>query len=244
MIRLAICLWFFAWPVQALTCLTEAFEKASFTRCTVNPAKDDLRLFWRGTDDQPLGFFSNLKSFVQSQNLRLKFAMNAGMFRTDLSPAGHYVEQGTQYRQVMRKEGPGNFGMLPNGVFCKSVSTARVYETNDFVQQSPACEYATQSGPMLVIDGKLHPRFLENSTSKFIRNGVGTSDHGNEIHFVISNTVVTFHQFARYFKDRLGINNALYLDGNVSNIFAPAIIRFGVGRPVGPMFAVVEPAGE
>ncbi|MEK9643896.1 MAG: hypothetical protein VW122_15175, partial [Paracoccaceae bacterium] len=62
--------------------------------------------------------------------------------------------------------------------------------------------------------------------------------------FVISNTVVTFHQFARYFNDRLGINNALYLDGNVSNIFSPALIRFGVGRPVGPMFAVVEPAGE
>ena len=242
MIRLALYLYFLALPAHALSCLTEAFEDKSFIRCTVDTAQDDLRLFWKGEDDKPLGFFSNLKSYLLNQDLKLKFGMNAGMFRKDLSPAGHYVEGGDQYRQVMRKAGPGNFGMLPNGVFCIEMSNAKVFETNDFVEQAPTCEYATQSGPLLVIDGKLHPRFLENSTSKFIRNGVGTTDQGDEAHFVISNTVVTFHQFARYFKDHLGINNALYLDGNVSVIFAPALARFGIGRPIGPMIAVVEPA--
>ena len=57
--------------------------------------------------------FSNLKSYLLNQDLTLKFAMNAGMFRKDLSPAGHYVEAGNQYRQVIRKAAPGNFGMLP-----------------------------------------------------------------------------------------------------------------------------------
>ena len=127
--------------------------------------------------------------------------MNAGMFRKDQSLAGHYVEAGYQYRQVIRKAGPGNFGMLPNGVFCIEGSNAKVFETNDFLMQMPTCEYATQSGPMLVIDGALHPRFLENSQSKFIRNGVGSTGQGDQAHFVISDTVVTFYQFARYFKD-------------------------------------------
>ena len=127
--------------------------------------------------------------------------MNAGMFRKDLSPAGHYVQAGTQYRQRIHKAGPGNFGMLPYGVFCIQGSRAEVFETNDCLGQTPICEYAKQSGPMLVIDGALHPRFLENSQSKFIRNGVGSTGQGDQAHFVISDTVVTFYQFARYFKD-------------------------------------------
>ena len=96
MIRLTICLYFFALPANALNCLTEAFEHISFTRCTVEAARADLRLFWKGEDDRPLGFFSNLKSYLLNQDLTLKFAMNAGMFRKDLSPAGHYVEAGNQ----------------------------------------------------------------------------------------------------------------------------------------------------
>ena len=242
MIRLTLCLCFFALPAHALSCLTEAFEDNLFTRCTVDAARADLRLFWKGEDERPLGFFSNLKAKLLNQDLTLKFAMNAGMFRKDLSPAGHYVEAGNQYRKVIHKAGPGNFGMLPNGIFCIEGSSAKVFETNNFLVQTPTCEYATQSGPMLVIDGALHPRFLENSTSKFIRNGVGTTDQGDQAHFVISDTVVTFHQFARYFKNHLGIKNALYFDGNVSLIFAPTLDRLGIGRPVGPMIAVVEPA--
>ena len=35
--------------------------------------------------------------------------------------------------------------------------------------------FATQSGPMLVIDGKIHPAFIEDSTDRKPRNGVGVS---------------------------------------------------------------------
>ena len=78
MIRLTLCLYFFALPANALSCLTEVFEGTSFTRCTVDVARADLRLFWKGEDDRPLGFFSNLKSYLLNQDLKLKFAMNAG----------------------------------------------------------------------------------------------------------------------------------------------------------------------
>ena len=95
---------------------------------------------------------------------------------------------------------------------------------------------------MLVVDGKLHPKFLPDSSSRFIRNGVGTSQEGQLAHFVITNRPIIFHQFARLFKDHLGLNSALYLDGNISQMYAPLINRVGHGRSLGPIIGVVSPA--
>ena len=95
---------------------------------------------------------------------------------------------------------------------------------------------------MLVVDGKLHPKFLPDSSSRFIRNGVGTSQEGQWAHFVITNRPIIFHQFARLFKDHLGLNSALYLDGNISQMYAPLINRVGHGRSLGPIIGVVSPA--
>ena len=94
---------------------------------------------------------------------------------------------------------------------------------------------------MLVIDGALHPRFLRNSTSRFVRNGVGTSDDGQTAVFVISNTPVTFHTFGSFFRDHLGLRNALYFDGNVSRLRAPDLGRNDIGfGALGPIIGVVE----
>ena len=89
---------------------------------------------------------------------------------------------------------------------CLRPGRADVFETLDFVKQAPDCSFATQSGPMLVIDGDLHPRFLPDSTSRFIRNGVGTSADGSKAIFVISNNTVTFHEFGHFWvARRLGV---------------------------------------
>ena len=94
---------------------------------------------------------------------------------------------------------------------------------------------------MLVIDGELHPRFLRDSTSRFIRNGVGTSDDGTIASFVISNSPVTFHAFGSMFRDHLGLNQALYFDGNVSRLRAPELGRNDIGfGALGPIIGVVE----
>ncbi|MFP4274873.1 MAG: phosphodiester glycosidase family protein, partial [Paracoccaceae bacterium] len=128
---------------------------------------------------------------------------------------------------------------LPNGVFCISEGRARVIETRRFAAEAPACRYATQSGPMLVLDGALHPRFLPDSSSRFIRNGVGTDDAGERVVFAISEQPVSFDEFGRLFRDVLGLRQALYLDGSVSRLHAPALGRSDFGRAMGPVVGVV-----
>ncbi|MBL4768521.1 MAG: phosphodiester glycosidase family protein [Rhodobacteraceae bacterium] len=202
-------------------------------------AHDDLRLFLNDTDDTPFGQFTAVDRALGDQGEMLSFAMNAGMYHKDRSPVGHYVENGTEQMRVIPNVGPGNFGLLPNGVFCISENRADVIETLEFVKQAPVCQYATQSGPMLVINGQLHPRFLIDGTSRYLRNGVGTSLDGQRVVFVISRNTVTFHEFGSLFRDKLDIPNALYFDGNISRLYAPELGRHDSGFRMGPIVGVV-----
>jgi uncharacterized protein YigE (DUF2233 family) len=164
--------------------------------------------------------------------------MNAGMYHRDLSPVGLYVEEGQEVSGIVTSDGPGNFGLLPNGVFCIG-ETFRVIESRAFKEDRPDCRFATQSGPMLVIDGKLHPKFLADSDSTYIRNGVGVSADGNRAVFAISNAPVNFHAFARLFRDELDLEDALYFDGNISRLYAPQLNRHDAGFPMGPIVGTV-----
>ena len=80
-------------------------------------------------------------------------------------------------------------------------------------------KWATQSGPMLVIDGAIHSAFKKGSINVNIRNGVGILPD-NKIVFAISKEEINFYDFAEYFKN-LGCKNALYLDGFVSRMYLP-----------------------
>ena len=166
--------------------------------------------------------------------------MNGGMYHPDRQPVGLYIEDGIEAQSIVTREGPGNFGLLPNGVLCLSETAAAVIESRSFAANPPACRFATQSGPMLVIDGALHPRFLVNSDSLFIRNGVGVRPDGTLV-AAISDAPVTFHHFGRLFRDVLGTPNALFLDGKVSRLHAPSLDRSDFGFPVGPILGVVGP---
>ena len=223
----------------AQECRETEFEGNRFTICEVDASQADLRLFLKGEDGKILGQFSSIDQLLKAQGRQLAFAMNAGMYHKDRDPVGYYLENGTEIMHVVPKAGPGNFGMLPNGVFCIRPGRADVIETLEFVERAPDCTYATQSGPMLVIDGALHPRFLVDSTSRYVRNGVGTSADGKRAVFVISRNAVTFYEFGSLFRDGLGLKNALYFDGKVSKLYAPELGRKDSGFAMGPMVGVV-----
>ncbi|MDK3016764.1 phosphodiester glycosidase family protein [Pseudodonghicola flavimaris] len=227
----------------AVECRDTRFEGNLYTLCEVDAAQEDLRLFLRDEAGEILGQFGAVNDRLAAAGKKLVFAMNAGMYHQDRSPVGHYVENGEELMRVIPNAGPGNFGLLPNGVFCIRPGRADVFETRRFIEEKPACRDATQSGPMLVIDGELHPRFLPDSTSHYVRNGVGTSADGRRAVFVLSRSAVTFYDFGRFFRDALQLPQALYFDGNVSRLYAPGIGRNDPGFDLGPIVGVVEPAG-
>jgi uncharacterized protein YigE (DUF2233 family) len=121
----------------------------------------------------PYAYLSALPRSLEGGTGRLLFATNAGMFDANLKPVGLYVEQGRELVHANIKSGKGNFHMKPNGVFYISAHEAAVAETQTFLKQRPQVDPATQSGPMLVIDGRLHSRFDRRSTSLKARTGVG-----------------------------------------------------------------------
>lgn len=225
-------------PAAAVTCEDVVYAENSYTICTVDAASENLRLFYKDANDAVIGSFGEIAA--QPDVAALEFAMNAGMYHDDRRPVGHYIESGVEVMRVIPNAGPGNFGLLPNGVFCINDDRAQVYETLQYLDQAPACRDATQSGPMLVIDGALHPRFLRSSTSRFIRNGVGTSADGQTAVFAISNNAVTFHEFGSLFRDYLALPNALYFDGKVSRMYYRASGRSDFGFQLGPMVAVIQ----
>ena len=169
----------------------------------------------------------------------LAFAMNGGMYHKDWSPVGLYVEDGREMKRASTASGPGNFHMKPNGVFYATQDRAGVAETGRYLRQKPKAEIATQSGPMLVIDGRIHPKISEEGVSRKVRNGVGVRDPHTVV-FAISDGLVTFGQFARLFRDALGCQNALFLDGSVSSLYAPALNRSDWRAPLGPIIGAVE----
>ncbi len=224
--------------ISGAACETVLFDSAEFTACEVDLAEADVRLFLRDEAGAVYGTFSRVENALPD-GARLGIAMNAGMFHEDRSPVGLYVEDGEQEMRIITSDGPGNFGLLPNGVLCLGENEAAVVESRRFADDPPACTHATQSGPMLVIDGDLHPRFLPDSDSLNIRNGVGVDDGGTTLWMVISDQAVNFHHFARFFRDHLGTPNALYFDGRVSRLHAPDIGRSDLGFPIGPILGVI-----
>jgi uncharacterized protein YigE (DUF2233 family) len=227
-------------------CREDAVGEARYVVCDFDPQTDEIRLFLRDESGAPYGDFAPVAAALAAKGETLVFAMNAGMYHKDRTPVGLYVEDYEELKKISTTDGPGNFHLLPNGVFWiwaeDGYRGAHVRETEIYQKSAhDVVAYATQSGPMLVIDGALHPKFLKDSTSRKRRNGVGVREDGGVV-FAISDTAVTFHEFAVYFRDTLKCPNALYLDGTISRLYAPELGRDEPGLPMGPIVGVVVKA--
>ncbi|GAB5456303.1 MAG: phosphodiester glycosidase family protein [Henriciella sp.] len=221
-------------------CASISHQGDAYTVCTFSMSESKIRLFHSDAEGQAYRQFNTLERELDEQGQSLIFAMNGGMYHEDRSPVGFFRDEFGDRATVNTNDGPGNFHLKPNGVFWISRFEAGIHESQSYLDLEIDPIYATQSGPMLVIDGALHPGLNPDGTSRRRRNGVGVSEDGLMVHFAISDTAVTFHDFATLFRDEIGVSNALFLDGQVSRIFAPEINRNELGSDLGPIVGVVE----
>lgn len=218
---------------------------AAYTVCDFDARKSDIQLFLRDDKGEIYGSFARLADGLANKGETLVFAMNAGMYAEDRTPVGLYVENGRTFNGANTRSGAGNFHLKPNGVFWVNDGRAGVAETARFLKSRMRAEFATQSGPMLVIGGRIHPRIHGDGMSQKFRNGVCVQD-GHIVRFAISNRPVTFHEFALLFRDRLHCPDALFLDGgSASGLYAPSLSRHDRFIPaMGPILGVVEKANR
>jgi uncharacterized protein YigE (DUF2233 family) len=201
-----------------------------------NPKKEVCKLYWKNSKGEKLKSLGAVKNFVASQNHTLLIAMNAGMYLPDNTPQGLFLSEGATIKKLDTKKGKDNFYWLPNGVFAlDKTGKPFVVETSKY-NTLKNMWYATQSGPMLVINGKMHEGFSETSKSLYRRNGVGILPNGNAV-FIMSKDAVTLHEFATMFM-RYGCKNALYLDGAISQMYCPSQNISQLGGDFGVMVGI------
>ena len=199
---------------------------------TVDIKNANLALYYRDENKEPFRSFDGLRERLAAKGERLVFATNAGMYNKELFPLGLHVENANVLQKMhLPKPGKnidadtvvGNFDLPHNGIFEIRDGKAAIIETQKLAQSAAAQDWArvrlaTQSGPMLLIDGAINPGFNENSGNLKIRSGVGIIDE-KTIVFAISDDPVSFYDFALIFKEQFNCGNALFLDGAISKMY-------------------------
>lgn len=217
-------------PVES-PCAEQSFEETSLIVCRAEGAIE-IRSGHRN--------FAELGAALGERAGDVAFAMNAGMFDDAGRPIGLMIEDGRVVKAINRREGGGNFHLMPNGVFLVRRDGHAEVVTSERYKPASDIAFATQSGPMLVIGGMLHPKFDADGTSRYVRNAVGIGPDGKPL-FVMSQDVVSFGKLARFFRDRLKVRDALYLDGSVSSLWDPANGRMDDFTDLGPMVVAFRP---
>lgn len=209
---------------------------------TVNIENSDIRFFWQNSDGQRVKSLGNLRDWLAKNKQTLVFATNAGMYTPERAPQGLYIENGEMLVPVDTANGSGNFYLKPNGIFLLTTDNkANVVETSAYSEINvETVKYATQSGPLLLNNGNMHPAFQKGSSNKYIRSGVGVKNDLTTVVFAISINPVNFYDFALLFQEQFKCDNALYLDGQVSRMYLPALNRYDSDGDFGAMIAVLE----
>jgi uncharacterized protein YigE (DUF2233 family) len=210
-----------------------------YSVCTIDPKKEEMRLFYADDSGNPLHDFPAMDTYVKAHGGKLLFAANAGMFEPDSHPVGLLLMNSNQVSPLNLKDGTGNFYMKPNGVFeINEKAEAHIVESSEYAGFVTPPVWATQSGPLMVYGGNIHPDLNADSKSLKIRSGVGVRKDGVVV-FALSTGPVNFYDFAVLFLNKLKCPNALYLDGDISAFWVPDG-KPQVGHSFGPILGVAE----
>jgi len=229
-------------PIMPDICKETVFEGARALLCVVDPKDHDIALAYHGADGQPHGSVANSVTALAGVGRIPVLAMNAGMYHADMTPVGLYIEDGLELSPLNTDDGFGNFFLKPNGVFfVRDDGSAGVMETEAYGAAGIAPAFATQSGPMLVIDGAIHPRFLPDGTTKYIRNGAGLRTDGKLV-LAITRDPLSLGSFARLFRDVAECPDALFFDGGISSLAWGTHMDIDAGEPAGPVVVVFAKA--
>ena len=211
----------------------------AYTVCTIDPKKEDLRIFYQDDNGNLLHDFPAVDKYCQSRHAKLLFAANAGMFEADFRPVGCLLENANPVAPLNLRDGTGNFYMKPNGIFeVNQKNEAHILESSEYPAVVTPPVWATQSGPLMVYGGNIHPDFNADSKNLKIRSGVGVRKDGTVV-FALSGVPVDFYEFASLFLNRLKCPNALYLDGEISAFWVPGV-KNQPPHSFGPIFGVAE----
>jgi len=225
-------------------CEETQFEGARAILCVIDPASHEVRLVYRDGEGQPYGSVPRAVAALVNAGQTPVLAMNAGMYHADMDPVGLYVEDGTELSGLNTDDGFGNFFLKPNGVFFIGMDgKAGLMESETYAEAGMMARFATQSGPMLVINGEIHPRFLPDGTTRYIRNGVGVREDG-KIVLAITRDEVSLGSFARLFRDVADCPDALFFDGAVSSLAWGSEMEIDSGEPAGPVVTVFARIAE
>jgi uncharacterized protein YigE (DUF2233 family) len=191
-----------------------------FASYVVAPRQQPLQLFCQDDQGRRFGSIGRLNGWLAQRHQTLLFAMNGGMYSPGGVPKGLFIQRQKLVTPLDTASGAGNFYLKPNGAFFLTTDQqAGICATGEF-RGGPGVAYATQSGPLLLHQGRLNAAFKPGSANLAVRNGVGILPGGQAV-FAISREPVNFYDFATYFQ-RLGCREALYLDGFVSRMYLPA----------------------
>lgn len=208
------------YAVEGLEVSCVTLRQTTYVVLRVDLRAARIRTLWKNPAGVPYGSLEQASRQIGGDLLALA---NAGIYSVEQTPEGLHVEEGVTLSPLNLNSGEGNFYSRPNGVFYIADDGAGVIESERFNSLSgrAGIREATQSGPLLVIDGEVNQSLKPDSKSLYVRNGVGVKSP-DEVYLVVSEGEVNLYDFAAVFKEQLHCRDALYLDGCVSQTYLPA----------------------
>lgn len=219
------------------------FKKVKYQLYILNDTNSLLSIHHKDTSGRIIKTIPNILALLEKKERSPEMITNAGMYTPEYNPEGLFIEDYKRLFPLNTKDSKIflNFYMHPNGVFYQdSKGSFHVCTTDSFKTMSNDSTFkprlATQSGPMLKVNGKIHPKFNWNAKSKKIRSGVGI--YNGMCIFAITRNPTNFYDFASFFTEVFNCKNALYLDGVISKLYDPLFSSGDIEGQFGPIISI------